>query len=119
MPEVKICELVGQTMSHVERDGWGLTFITVSGQRYRMYHDRDCCEQVSIEDICGELSDLVGTPILMAEERTNRNLPPKSADDWSWTWTFYTLATIKGYVTIRWYGESNGWYSEGVSIFRE
>lgn len=54
----------------------------------------------------------------MAEEATNRDLEPMYPDTESYTWTFYKFATIKGYVTIRWYGTSNGYYSEEVS-FRE
>lgn len=88
-----------------------------------MLHDQDCCEEVYIEDICGEIGNLKDSPIIVAEKRTLSHEDDDKWDrvnDWdkSYTWTFYELATIKGAVTIRWYGASNGYYSERVSIIK-
>lgn len=80
--------------------------------RYVFRHQQDCCESVSIEDINGDLSDLAGTPIILAEERVSEGDSAYGSS----TWTFYTFRTIKGTVTVRWYGESNGYYSESVEL---
>jgi hypothetical protein len=107
-----------------------LTFITTDDREFVMVHSQDCCEHVSIEDIAGDLQDLIGSPILLAEEvvsnepdveeRARRErLRAEGEHYWepdSETWTFYKIATIKGSVTIRWYGTSNGYYSESVSF---
>lgn len=92
-----------------------LKFYENGVERFRMYHSQDCCESVALEDISGDFGDLIGSPIVEAEAVTNsEDNPPQYAE--SFTWTFYKLGTIKGHVTLRWLGESNGYYSEEVDI---
>jgi hypothetical protein len=64
--------MLGQVMSEVsDTDGHEMIFKSESGKVFKFYHYQDCCECVSIEDICGDLSDLVGSPLLIAEEVDN------------------------------------------------
>lgn len=110
-------DLLGKTLIAIDKVYQDrLVFTTGDGTQYLMHHSQDCCESVTIEEIFGDLEDLIGTPLLMAEESVSREPPDGESWGESETWTFYRLATIKGYVTIRWYGSSNGYYSESVSF---
>ena len=92
-----------------------LDFYAITGEHYSLYHDQDCCESVYIESINGDLANLEGSPILRADEKTSSY----EGSDSSCTATFYTFATAKGYVDIRFNGESNGYYSESVDFHED
>lgn len=123
--ELEFSDLKGMILSKIDvirecqDEDDKIIFTLSNGDKYKLYHYQDCCEDVRIEDICGDINDLVGVPILQADESSNEDVNPdgvsvpKWQDD-SFTWTFYKLGTIKGDVTIRWYGESNGYYGESV-----
>lgn len=113
-----ITELVGKTFSnvHVNAEKDELIFTLNDGTLYKFCHEQDCCETVSIDSITGDLNDLSGSPILIAEESSNSgDVPEKYGTE---TWTFYKFSTLKGYVDVRWFGESNGYYSESVDLVR-
>lgn len=118
----KFEDLKGKVLSAVDGKIGGdeIVFTLENGDKYMLFHEQDCCETVEIIDIIGDLPDLVGSEILRAEEVVSDTHPDDKKDmeaiD-SYTWTFYKLATIKGSVTIRWYGTSNGFYSERVSFY--
>lgn len=116
--EVPIANMVGKVFTKVYGEIGSTELIFENAEeRFVFFHEQDCCEQVDINDIVGDLQDLIGEPLLVAEEVTGEIPASFNEDDYySVTWTFYKFATRKGYVDIRWLGESNGWYSEHVTL---
>ena len=135
----ELTAIIGKTLTSVtvNENNDKISFVCEDESRFIMLHHNDCCECVVIEDTCGDLQDLVGTPILVAEEITNKEYPftgphgeallkakflqgskapVRDYEPDSETWTFYKFRTLKGSVDIRWHGSSNGYYSETVSF---
>lgn len=149
-------ELKGKTITEMEGAEEGSESIIITcadGTKFRLMYHQDCCANCSVEEIIGDVKDLIGSPILLAEEISSREpdakiiaerkanyekakaeWQPRNKDDefWYWgpsesngwldeseTWCFYKLSTIKGSVTLRWYGSSNGYYSESATFEKE
>ena len=109
----RISDMLGLVFISVYQDGDELIFITVN-ETFRFFHYQNCCESVYIESIVGDLEDLIGVPLLLAEEST---MDDPNASEYG-MWTFYKFATRNGYVDVRWNGSSNGYYSVSVSLAR-
>ena len=120
---------IGKTLVDVKASDTDIKFEFSDGGIARMHHYQDCCETVTVEDVCGDWDDLLNSPLLQSEEVSGDSdtVRPelfvseisKTDDpymDESSTWTFYRMATIKGSVVIRWLGTSNGYYSEAVCV---
>ena len=140
--------LVGLTITEAincEVDSDEIILRTDAGFDIVMCHIQDCCEHVSVEDIVGDVEDIVGSEILVAEEVSSTDLQESkdevarilfgdeaevavavlngwkaesTGNDESNTWTFYKIDTAKGGIVIRWLGSSNGYYSERVDIMQ-
>lgn len=155
MRKTNVNELLDKLVVEIKFNPEELMFICSDKSVYRMFHSQNCCEHVSIEDICGDLKDLLNSPILIAESRKSDSSSDievseekndseweddgyeghegtytsiidggkillsdeKHSDNECCQWTFYRIGTMKGTVTIRWCGTSNGYYSTDVSFF--
>ncbi len=116
MKDVSLDYLLGKTIAAVNGgiNSAELIFTLSNGEKFVMYHDQDCCESVYVADVTGFFSDILNSPVL----RVFENVQDGSNEEGCWgsrTYTFYTITTFNGSVTIRWIGESNGYYSESVS----
>ena len=113
---LEIDDMIGRVFVSVEQENNNsLVFTEDDGKKWVFYHEQDCCEFVRIEDIVGDLKDLVGEPLIVASESSNQEYKDDLYGD-RITWTYYKFATRNGYVDVRWYGSSNGYYSERVDL---
>lgn len=66
--------MVGKTIvraSDVKPGATAILFLMSDGSAYGFHHDRHCCEHVSVVDVCGDIADLIGRPLVQAEEATS------------------------------------------------
>lgn len=121
MKNFKIGDMVGLTVENIDVND-EMTFIFTNGMKVKFYHSQNCCESVYIESIVGDINDLIGNTLVVAEEVSNFDTPasklPENDVEWGDVeqWTFYKFDSNKGGITVRWYGTSNGYYSTDVSM---
>lgn len=112
-------QLIGLTLKRaehtVQHGEHRIVLETIDGRSFLFYHSQDCCESVTVDDIAGVLTDLVGAPITEAVEVIDNNEHEGRSFE-SVTNTTFMFATEKGRVAIKWLGESSGYYSESVSF---
>jgi hypothetical protein len=106
-------DMIGKVYRNIEVDRNRMVFYGNDNSVVSFYHEQDCCEDVFIEDIVGDVHALLHSPLIMAEDVSAEDTNPDCGEKW----TFYKFATTKGYVTVRWYGMSNGYYS--VTVCRD
>ena len=113
----QIQEMIGRVPVDIAQSSDEIVFSFADGARARFLHHQDCCEEVKIEDVNGDWLDLIGHPLLVAEERSGEGPEPGYTYFFTHeTWTFYTFRSVKGSVDVRWLGRSNGYYSEKVDF---
>ena len=112
--------MVGETIKSVSGNRHDEEFVvrTASGLVFKFYHNQDCCEDVYLEEIIGDIDDLIGHTVVMAEETCSNDevVGVSCYQGESFTWTYYRMATERGLVVLRFFGSSNGYYSESVTV---
>lgn len=104
--------LCGKIVAHMDGFHSGSTECCIKftdGSLARLYHEQDCCEEVYLEDVCGNPSDFIEQPLTLFEQRDG------TYDEGSMRYTFYELGCPKGCITLRWYGYAD-WASYSTAV---
>lgn len=114
-------DFVGKVVSNIKFERAGkynqgpidaIIFNFADGDIFKIYHEQECCESVFLKDITGDLDFLINEKILKIEEISNQEGEMYSTE----TWTFHRISTFNNTISLCWYGESNGFHSEGVNV---
>lgn len=63
--------LKGKIITKIEglkKESYSVLFQTSDNKLYKMYHKQGCCESVEVEDVVGDVNDILNSEILLAEE---------------------------------------------------
>ena len=116
-------ELKGKTITSIDginSDDIDTIITTSDGSIYTLTHLQDCCENVRVYGSVGNIDNVLNAEVIAAEDTNpmdNPNATDYKAYD-SATWTQFRIVTNKGSFEIWWLGESNGYYSEAVSVIK-
>lgn len=112
--------LIGATILSVNpntnRRDDALLYIKTDKGTMTFYHAQQWSEQVWLEDGLEDLEKMIGEKVLHAEVIKNYDEDALDEEDDSYTWIYYKISTLNHDCTLRFYGTSNGYYSEGVDI---
>ena len=114
-------DMLGKTMKLVvvDEDEETVVLMAVDGEKYRFFEDIH--SGVRMDGVSGDLSNLVGSPLLVADERVESSSVRIQGlhEEWEFrTWTFHEFATAKGSVTVRWSSHTDGGCTGVVSRAR-
>jgi len=102
-----LSKLNGLNIKKTEYDEQYLTFTLNDGSKIKYYAEGDCCSSSFIESI-DDLDVLQDCVILSTESVSGEQI---DANDYEvHKWTFYKFKTNKGYATLSFRNESNGYY---------
>jgi len=116
-------ELKGKTITSIRginSDDSDTIITTSDGSIYTLTHIQDCCEHVRVYGSVGNIDDVLNEEVIAAEDTNPMDNP--NAPDYKYyesaTWSQFRIVTNKGTFEIWWLGESNGYYSETVSVIK-
>ena len=122
MKLIEFKELKGKIIKKIEKvengdGGDAIKFTTDLHDIYLLTHLQDCCEDVYLESITGDINNVLNNPIISADVIEGECKWDDKGDIHS-TFVFYEIKTVKGLITIRFNGSSNGNYSEKAELYK-
>lgn len=112
MSELVIEDMINKIPVKIDMGNEILIFKFEDGSCYVFNHMQDCCETVQITDINGSLASLIGKPLLAAY--SSSSIEEEGVEGIYIEWTFFHFRNVDESVTVKWEGESNGYYSVDV-----